>query len=113
MGPLFSRVNRHPRSGVKPSPSWLHRSGLEPTGARSMSTILVTGATGTIGSRTVSALAKTGATVRAGVRKPQKQGEVKFDYEDSASIAKAVEGVDAIFVVTPFAPNQVELGKAL
>jgi uncharacterized protein YbjT (DUF2867 family) len=78
-----------------------------------MSTILVTGATGTIGSRTVAALGKSGATVRAGVRKPSKPGEVKFEYEDQASIAKALEGVDALFVVTPFSPNQVELGKSL
>lgn len=80
--------------------------------------ILVTGATGTIGSQLVEALrGEKDVAVRAAVRSADKaralEGAgvrpVDFDYEDEGKIAKALEGVDAVFLVTPFVQNQAEL----
>lgn len=84
-------------------------------------TILVSGATGTIGSQVVNELAKkTDVQVRAGVRDPNKEGikrgnvtPVALDYEKPETLAAACKGVDRLFLLTPFAQNQVELGKRL
>ena len=85
-------------------------------------TILVTGATGTIGSQVVKALrAVSGVQVRAAVRGGEKSKgleganvtTVPFDYNDASTLTKAVEGVDKIFLVTPFSKDQVELGARL
>ena len=86
-----------------------------------MTTILVTGSTGTIGSRVVAQLAKAqGVTVRAAVRAAEKLKTtapnvkpVTFEYEKPETMRAALEGVDAVFLLTPFANNQVELGKSL
>ena len=86
------------------------------------STILVTGATGTIGSEVVKALAaKSGVTVRVGVRSAAKAEKllaanvvpVDFDYDRPETIAAAVQGADRVFLLTPFSENQVALAKAL
>ncbi len=82
-----------------------------------MSTILVTGATGTIGSQVVKALAGKGHTIRATARGEDKSAKVRalgatavdFEYGDAGSVARAVEGVDRLFLVTPFTADQVEL----
>lgn len=85
-------------------------------------TILVTGATGTIGTQVVAELAKKpGVTVRAGVRDTTKAAKlsaanvtpVDFDYERPATFAAALDGVEAVFLLTPFTPNQVELAAGL
>ena len=85
-------------------------------------TILVTGATGTIGSQVVAHLAKKqDVTIRAGVRDAAKaKGKlganvtpVDFDYEKPDTLAAACKGADKVFLLTPFAPNQVELGTRL
>lgn len=86
------------------------------------STILVTGATGTIGSEVVKALAaKPGVTVRVGVRSAAKAEKllgpnvvpVDFDFKKPETIAAAVKGADRVFLLTPSSPEQVELGTAL
>jgi uncharacterized protein YbjT (DUF2867 family) len=86
------------------------------------STILVTGATGTIGSEVVKALAaKPGVTIRVAVRSAAKAEKllganvipVDFDYEKPDTIAAAVKGADRVFLLTPFTQNQVDLGKLL
>ncbi len=85
-------------------------------------TILVTGATGTIGSQVVSALGSaSGVKVRAAVRKADQAKRlasanvepVDFDYSNPDAIAKAVAGVDKIFLVTPFVSDPVELASTL
>jgi uncharacterized protein YbjT (DUF2867 family) len=83
-------------------------------------TILVTGATGTIGSQLVSALKGRGdVTVRVAVRdaaKALKGGNVTpvdFEYTRSDLIQKAVEGVEKLFLVTPFSQDQVDLATRL
>lgn len=84
-------------------------------------TILVTGATGTIGSRLVKALAgKKDVAVRVGVRDPKK-GEalttgnvtaVALDWNKPETIAAALAGVDKAFLLTPFDDQSVRYGKS-
>lgn len=85
-------------------------------------TILVTGATGTIGSQVVAALkGRDDVKVRAAVRSAAKAAgltggnvtPVDFEYDKPEQMKKAVEGVDRLFLVTPFAQNQVELATGL
>lgn len=84
-----------------------------------MTTILVTGATGTIGSQVVQALSaaehvKAGVKVRAAVRAAtEAQGLAKgnvtpvdFDYEKPETITAALAGVDRLFVLTPMVERQ-------
>lgn len=87
-----------------------------------MTTILVTGATGTIGSQVVKALrgapgVKVRAAVRSGERASELAGDnvttVDFDFDRAESIAKAVDGVDKVFLVTPFVENPLVLGERL
>ena len=76
-------------------------------------TILVTGATGTVGSDVLRGLA--GVQVRAAVRDKAKAAAlaapgvelVSFDYSKPASFRPACRGVDAIFMVPPFTPDGV------
>ncbi|MFG1921510.1 NAD(P)H-binding protein [Cryptosporangium sp. NPDC048952] len=66
--------------------------------------ILVTGATGTIGSALVSTLAAAGEPVRAmtrGAAVPAATEVVHGDYGDADSLRAAVQGVDAVFLLTP------------
>lgn len=62
--------------------------------------ILVTGATGTIGSHVVQLLTERGAPFRAMSRKPDLPNAVRADFTDPTSLANAVAGVDAVFLVT-------------
>ena len=83
-------------------------------------TILVTGATGTVGGHVVMKLAgREGITVRAGVRDPGSVAmaasnitPVKFLYEDAATMQAACEGVDAVFWVAPVTQNMAEMAAA-
>src|SRR5256886_1453486 len=83
-------------------------------------TVLVTGATGTIGRDVTKQLARKGAAVRAGVRdqaKARKQFGVDialatFDFEDAASFPSALIGVEKVFLLPPLMPNQVEVTNA-
>lgn len=78
--------------------------------------ILVTGATGTIGSQVVAELAKRGASVRASARGagkatlPNGVEAVELTLGDGASVDRALQGVSAAFLLTPFAEDQVALG---
>jgi uncharacterized protein YbjT (DUF2867 family) len=83
-----------------------------------MQTILVTGATGTIGANVVTELVKLGnVKVRVATRDPKKAPSgtegVVYDWENPATIAAAVKGVDAVFLLTPLVENQVPYAKAL
>src|SRR6266702_5824633 len=83
-------------------------------------TVLVTGATGTVGRDVAKLLSKKGAAVRAGVRdqaKARKQfgadiALATFDFEDAASFPGALKGIEKVFLLPPLMPNQVEVANA-
>jgi uncharacterized protein YbjT (DUF2867 family) len=85
-------------------------------------TILVTGATGTVGSEVLRLLkGRDGIHVRAAIRDLSKSAAVAgpgvtpvlFNYDQPGTFAAACQGADAIFLVAPFTPNGVEQAKAL
>jgi uncharacterized protein YbjT (DUF2867 family) len=72
--------------------------------------ILVLGATGTIGQLVVSELVTKGETVKAAALDGQTHPDasvLRFDYRDPTSIAPLFEGVDRVFVLMPSAPLDV------
>jgi uncharacterized protein YbjT (DUF2867 family) len=75
--------------------------------------ILVTGATGTIGSLVVQGLAAAGASVQAFVRKPGRQrllagvGEVVGDLTDVASLRAALSSARTLFLLNAVTPDEV------
>ncbi len=72
--------------------------------------ILVLGATGTIGQLVVSELVAKGETVKAAALDGQTHPDaevLRFDFRDPASIAPLFEGVDRVFVLMPAAPLDV------
>lgn len=71
-----------------------------------MKTILVTGATGSLGQEVVNTLAAQGVTVRAASRRPFAATSaavswLPFDYLDPATHQAALAGIDGIFLVAP------------
>lgn len=81
------------------------------------STILVTGSTGTVGREVVKQLSAAGASVRAAVQATSNVEKIRgagvepfvTDLGDSESIQSALDGVERAFLLTPPAPNTVEL----
>jgi uncharacterized protein YbjT (DUF2867 family) len=75
--------------------------------------ILVTGATGTIGSLVVQGLARQGAAVKALARTPGKTAlaagatEVVADLTDMASMRQALAGVRTLFLLNAVTPDEV------
>jgi uncharacterized protein YbjT (DUF2867 family) len=92
---------------------------------RSNRTILVTGATGNVGNeivRQLSAIATkdSNVKVKAGVRSikngdklEEKTELVEIDYTKPESLSKALEGIDDLFLLTPFQSDMVELSSNL
>jgi uncharacterized protein YbjT (DUF2867 family) len=86
-------------------------------------TILITGATGTVGSEVVKQLSSAGQNVRvrAAVRSINKAAKIKavgveiaeVDYTKPTTLTKAFSGVDKLFLNTPFQPDMVELTSNL
>jgi uncharacterized protein YbjT (DUF2867 family) len=82
--------------------------------------ILVTGATGTVGRELAKRLSEKGLSVRAGVRdqaEARKQfgsniALAPFDFENEKTFAAALEGVEKVFLLPPLLPNQLELMNA-
>jgi uncharacterized protein YbjT (DUF2867 family) len=76
-------------------------------------TVLVTGATGTVGSALLPALRARGATVRAMVRSPFKAvpgvENVVADLRDPESVTAALKGVDAVFLNSPSEEGAADL----
>ncbi len=67
-------------------------------------TVLVTGATGTVGRYVVSGLSEQGVPVRLAVRDASGGGDdrrCRFDFSDSATWAPALDGVDRVFLMRP------------
>lgn len=67
--------------------------------------LLITGATGTTGREVVRLLTDRGAPFRAMSRTPTGD-QVHGDHTDAASLDRAVEGVDAVFLLGPGTPEQ-------
>lgn len=80
-------------------------------------TILVTGATGTVGQHVVSALADTDVVIRSGVRDPDSAPShivdagavVAFDFTKPETWGAALEDVDGIFLVRPPAVDTADV----
>lgn len=79
-------------------------------------TVLVTGATGTVGSALVPALRARGVAVRAMTRNPGQpaahEGNTEYvtaDLNDPESVAAALKGVDAVFLNSPSAADAARL----
>ncbi|MFD5246746.1 SDR family oxidoreductase [Amycolatopsis sp. NPDC058340] len=74
-----------------------------------MDTVLVTGATGTVGSALIPALRTRGVTVRAMTRDPGRSvpgaETVVADLRDPESVAAALKGVDVVFLNSPSAAD--------
>jgi uncharacterized protein YbjT (DUF2867 family) len=80
------------------------------------SPVLVTGATGNTGRVVVDALARQGVPVRAMVRAEADRGKlpagvpaVIADFDDSASIAAALQGAEPAYLVTPSSERAVDV----
>jgi uncharacterized protein YbjT (DUF2867 family) len=93
-----------------------------------MDTILVTGATGTVGSEVVQQLALSSASsidkkiIRAGVHSLNKVDKLKqyetveivnIDYYKSETITNALQNIDKLFWLTPLAPNTTQISTNL
>lgn len=86
-----------------------------------MNRILVTGATGNVGTAVVAALRARGAPVRVFVRDADKArsklgGDVEFavgDFEDGASLGRAMRGVDHVFLTSADGPGKVDHENAV
>src|SRR4051812_15687438 len=93
-----------------------------------MDTILVTGATGTVGSEVVQQLALSSASsidkkiIRAGVHSLNKVDKLKqyetveivnIDYYKSETITNALQNIDKLFWLTPLAPNTTQISSNL
>jgi len=83
--------------------------------------ILVTGATGNVGAAVITELAEKGIPARAFVRDEQRARSVLGPaveltlggFEDAASIARALDGVDAVFLSSADQPNKVAYETAV
>jgi len=86
-----------------------------------MATILVTGATGTVGSEVVRQLSTKGETVKAAARSANDNTfshlngvqTIQLDLNNTDTFASAFQGVDKLFLLTPFQSNMVDLTSNL
>jgi uncharacterized protein YbjT (DUF2867 family) len=76
-----------------------------------MTRILVTGATGTTGQPIFNTLSlRTDVEVKGASRHPYSPSPlVHFDYHDRSSIQAALDGIDKVFLVTPFTTHMLEM----
>ena len=84
-------------------------------------TFLVTGSTGNVGSQVVKQLSSLNGNIRAAVQLKNRAGELKntrariveMDFNRPETIRMAFEGVQKLFLLTPFVPNMVEISTNL
>ncbi|MGW6981036.1 SDR family oxidoreductase [Streptomyces sp. NPDC054932] len=83
-----------------------------------MATVLVTGATGNVGAKVATELRERGIAVRAFVRDPDRAAAVlgggtetaHGDFAEPASVRRALDGVERMFLLCANDPRQVEYG---
>ena len=83
--------------------------------------ILVSGATGAVGRVLIKDLVRRGHDVRAGVYNQDKTSYIKMtgvepvslDYGDFFTIDRSLQGINTLFLITPFAREQVEYSKRM
>ena len=84
-------------------------------------TILVTGATGTVGSEVVRQPSTKGETVKAAARSANdtvfrnlnRVQIVRLDYNDQSTLTAAFEDIERLFLLTPFHSNMVDITSNL
>lgn len=73
--------------------------------------VLVTASTGTIGSRVVKQLKKQSQVeTLEGSRRPQRAGQIHFDFANEDVILSALKKVDKVVLITPASPTELETG---
>ncbi|NLW31240.1 MAG: SDR family oxidoreductase [Fibrobacter sp.] len=83
--------------------------------------ILITGATGAVGRELVRELVQRGKNVRCGIHQHQKSEYIKMtgvegvslEYGDFATIDRALQEIETIFLLMPFAREQVEYARRM
>lgn len=83
--------------------------------------ILVTGATGNVGGELTALLCAAGTPTRAMVRTPEKADTLRGidcdvaigDFADPASLDRALDGVEAVYLLSPAGPDQVHQERAV
>lgn len=84
-------------------------------------TILITGSTGNVGSQVVKQLSKFKNDIRAAVQSKNRAHAIKnsrahlieMDFNRPETFEMALEGVQKLFLLTPFVPNMVEISASL
>ncbi|MBV9179629.1 MAG: SDR family oxidoreductase [Nitrososphaeraceae archaeon] len=84
-------------------------------------TILVTGSTGNVGSQVVKQLSSFKGKVLAAVQSKNRAEEVKntgaelveMNFNNTETISAAFKGIQALFLLTPFVPNMIEISDNL
>jgi uncharacterized protein YbjT (DUF2867 family) len=89
---------------------------------RNESTILVTGATGTVGNEVVKQLSSSGHRVKAAIHSQNKAHKFKddsavdlvnIDYTKRETLADGFKGVDKLFLLTSISPNMQSMSSNL
>jgi uncharacterized protein YbjT (DUF2867 family) len=84
-------------------------------------TILVTGSTGNVGSQVVKQLSSFNGNVRAAIQSKNRANEIKntraqlveMNFNKPETISMALEGVEKLFLLTPFVPDMVDISMNL
>lgn len=74
-------------------------------------TILITGASGTIGSALRHALAGLDGKLLFGTRQPRAANERAVDFTDREALVEAFHGVDLLFLLLPLVPGKLQLAE--
>ena len=83
--------------------------------------ILVTGATGSVGKALINELVEKGKEVRAAIHTPEKYDYIKtsgvepvsLEFGDFATIDRALQDIESLFLITPIAREEVEFARRI
>ena len=82
---------------------------------------MVTGSTGNVGSQVVKQLSSFNGTVRAAVQSINRANKIKdtraqlveMNFNKPETISMALEGINKLFLLTPFVPSMVDISMNL